>query len=754
MNSLSASKLPNRIEGLAELAYNLWWSWHIESRDLFKVLDRPLWKLTGHNPVKLLQQIAPHRLVAAAQDPVFLDKYDSVMNDFKTDMSASDTWFTTQYPHLTQYTVAYFSLEFAIHNSLPLYAGGLGILAGDYCKEASDLGLPMVALGFMYPQGYFHQRVSVDGWQEDVYEELSFNEAPISPVLTAQRQAIRVEVPLDARAIHVAVWQVNVGRVKLYLLDTNVEENSPADRQLSGRLYAGDREMRLQQEIVLGIGGVRVLRALGIDPAIWHANEGHAAFMMLERVRELVENGLAFTEAASRVRATTVFTTHTPVPAGNDVFSLDLMEKHFRRYWGSLGLNRDTFLELGTQESDKTAFNMTVLGLRMADQRNGVSQLHGGVCRRMWHSLWPDVEEKDVPIGSVTNGIHVPTWGTPQMTRLGERYLAPDWLKSHDDPALWERIVDIPDEEIWAARRWLKYKFISSVKDRARKRWCEDRVSPIQALAMGALLDTEVLTLGFSRRFTDYKRASLILRDADRLKRILRNELRPVQLIFAGKAHPDDERGKQLIQEVYNVAKDPGFGGRIAFVEDYDMHMARYLVHGTDVWLNTPRPLQEASGTSGQKAALSGVLNLSVLDGWWYEGYNGANGWAIHQDVGAFDSPDQDKSDAEELYSLLEGTVVPLYYDRDMNGVPHGWIRLIKESIRSNVPLFSARRMAKEYTEKMYLTPAQASRTAQKGADQPPVAFDTGHAHNHTFEPPTPPPAPVSPHGAKTTEGD
>ncbi|MBL7209243.1 MAG: alpha-glucan family phosphorylase [Dehalococcoidia bacterium] len=754
MSGLSASKLPNRIGGLAELAYNLWWSWHVEARDLFKVLDRPLWKVTGHNPVKLLQQLAPHRLVAAAQDPVFLDKYDSVMNGFKTDMSASDTWFTTQYPHLTQYTVAYFSLEFAIHNSLPLYAGGLGILAGDYCKEASDLGLPMVALGFMYPQGYFHQHVSADGWQEDVYEELDFNEASITPVLTAQGQATKVEVPLDARPVHVAVWQVNVGRIKLYLLDTNVEENSPADRQLSARLYAGDREMRLQQEIVLGIGGVRALRALGIEPAIWHANEGHTAFMMLERVRELVENGLAFAEAASRVRATTVFTTHTPTPAGNDVFSLDLMEKHFHRYWDTLGLNRDTFLELGMQESDKTVFNMTVLGLRMADQRNGVSQLHGGVCRRMWHSLWPDVEEKDVPIGSVTNGIHVPTWAAPQMARLYRRYLAQDWLKRHDDPALWQQVLDIPDEDLWAVRRWLKYKLISSVRDRARKRWSEDHVPPVQALAMGALLDTEVLTLGFSRRFTDYKRAALILHDADRLKRILCNELRPVQIIFAGKAHPDDERGKQLIQEAYNVAKDPEFGGRIAFVEDYDMHMARYLVHGTDAWLNTPRRLEEASGTSGQKAALSGVLNLSVLDGWWYEGYNGVNGWAIREDVGIFDSPDQDKSDAEELYSLLEEKVVPLYYDRDMNGVPHGWITVIKEAIRSNAPLFSARRMAKEYTEKMYLTPAQASQTAQKGAEQPSVALDTGHAHNHTCELPTPPPASISPRGAKTTEGD
>lgn len=753
MNSLSTSKLPRRIEGLNELAYNLWWSWHTEARELFKVLDRPLWKATGHNPVKLQQQIAPYRLVAAAQDPAFLKKYDSVTSDFKADMSATRTWFSTEYPHLAQHNIAYFSLEFAIHNSLPLYAGGLGILAGDYCKEASDLGLPMVGVGFMYPQGYFHQRVSADGWQEDIYEDLNFNEAPVSPVLTAQGQSMKVEVPLDTRSVQVAVWQVNVGRVKLYLLDTNLEDNPPQDGQLSARLYAGDREMRLQQEIVLGIGGVRVLRALGIEPVVWHANEGHTAFMMLERVRELVAKGMDFAEAANKVRATTVFTTHTPVPAGNDVFSLDLMEKYFHRYWGSLGLDRDAFLALGIQESDSAVFNMTILALRMADWRNGVSQLHGGVCRRMWHSLWPDAEEKEVPIGSVTNGIHVPTWLAPQTARLYERHLGHDWLERHDDPALWESVLDIPDEEIWALRRWLKYKLIGSVQDRARKRWSEDRVAPVHALAMGALLDTEALTLGFCRRFAEYKRAALILYDVNRLKRILQNELRPVQIIFAGKAHPDDERGKQLIQEVHNVAKDPEFGGRIAFVEDYDMHMARYLVHGADVWLNTPQRLQEASGTSGQKAALNGVLNLSVLDGWWYEGYNGTNGWAIHDDVETYDSSNGDKEDAEELYNLLEEKIVPLYYERDIDGVPHGWIRVIKEAIRSNVPLFSARRMAKEYTEQMYLAAAQASETMRMGASHPRRILDTSHTSNDASETPIPPPASVSTHGTNQIRG-
>jgi len=706
LNNLSVSKLPRRIEGLDELAHNLWWSWHIEARQLFKALDNALWRATGHNSVKLLHQIESHRLVAASQDPVFLKKYDSVMSDFKDAMSGADTWFNKQHPHLGQHTIAYFSLEFAIHNSLPLYAGGLGVLTGDYCKESSDLGLPLVGVGFMYPQGYFHQHISADGWQEEVYEQLNFDEASISPVLNAEGQPIIVEVSLDTKPIRVTVWQVNVGRVKLYLLDTNVEGNSPSDRELSARLYAGDQETRLQKQIVIGIGGVRVLRALGIEPTIWHANEGYTAFMTLERVRELVAKGIKFTKAVNLVRATTVTTIHTLVPGVNDTFPRELIEKYFRSYWESLKLDMEELLKLGAQGPDTSTFNTTALGLRMSDYRNGVSQLHGGTCRRTWHSLWPDKEEKDVPIGSVTNGVHVPTWIAPQAARLYEAYLDNDWLKKHDDPALWEKVADIPDEEIWIMRRWLKNKLISSVRERARRRWVEDHVQPEQALVMGGLLDPEALTIAFCRRFTGYKRATLIFHDFARLKRILQNELQPLQIIFAGKAHPSDEQGKQLIQRVYNAAKDHEFGGQIAFVEDYDMHMARYLVHGADVWLNTPRPLHEASGTSGQKAALNGVLHLSMLDGWWCEGYNGKNGWAIQSGAETSDSAEQDNADAEELYRMLEERIVPLYYDRDIAGIPHGWIQIIKEAIRSNTPLFSTRRMVKEYTEQMYLPAA------------------------------------------------
>jgi starch phosphorylase len=714
MNNLAGSSLPRRIDRLDELAHNMWWSWHGEARNLFKVLDRFLWKSTGHNPVKLLQRIEPFKLIASAENPLFLNKYDALMRDFDTDIKSNSTWFNREYPQMKNNLIAYFSPEFAIHNSIPMYAGGLGVLAGDYCKQVSDLGIPMVGIGFMYPQGYFRQRISSDGWQEEIYEQINFNEAPISLVVDQQGKTVTIDVQLDSRKIRVAIWKLQVGRVKLYLLDTNVEPNSPTDCQLSACLYAGDREMRLKQEIVLGVGGVRVLRELGIAPTVWHANEGHVTFMTWERIREFVEKGMEFSDALKLVRATTVFTTHTPVPAGNDTFVLDLMQKYFHLYWETPGLSRERFLELGMNGSDKSVFNMTVLGLRTADYSNGVSKLHGVVCRQMWHSLWPDIEEKDVPIGSVTNGIHVPTWIAPQMSRLYDKYLGDDWLQKHDDPALWQGVLDIPDEELWMARRWLKDKLINCMQNRARRRWCEDRVKSVQALALGGLFDAEVLTLGFCRRFTEYKRAVLILSDIERLKRMLHSELQPIQLVFAGKAHPNDDLGKHLIREVYNLATDPQFGCRIAFVEDYDMHISRYLVQGVDVWLNTPRILQEASGTSGMKAAVNGVPHLSILDGWWYEGYNGANGWAIYDNTLSANSGDDDKSDAGKLYSLLEEQIVPLYYDRDINGIPHGWLKIVKETIRSNAPLFSAQRMVKEYMEQMYL-PAIESKTPENG---------------------------------------
>lgn len=713
MDSLNTFNIPERIEGLGELAYNLWWSWHPLARSLFKRLDRALWKSTGHNPVKLLKEIPYHHLVASAEDTNYLIQYDSTIANFKHGITTTDTWFEKNYQGYSKNLIAYFSLEFAVHNSLPLYAGGLGVLAGDFCKEASDLGLPLVGVGLMYPQGYFHQYISQDGWQNEVYGQLDFEDVAISRVYTPDGKLLTVQVPLDNESISVASWVLKVGRIKLYLLDTNLDSNPPAYRGLSGRLYGGDREMRLLQELVIGIGGVRILRALDLNPAVWHANEGHTCFMMVERIRELVQTGIDFKNAISIVRSASVFTTHTPVPAGNDTFSLDLMGKYFHSYWGQMGIDRDEFMKLGTMESERALFNMTVLGLKLAGFRNGVSKLHGQICKKMWHSLWPDMAEEDIPIESITNGVHAPTWVSPQFHILYNLHLGNDWLEKQEAPAVWDKIRSIPDEQIWAMHRWLKLKLINAILDRVRTRWSYDRVAPIQPLATGALLDTEALTIGFCRRFTTYKRSSLIFKDVNRLRSILTRELQPVQIIFSGKAHPNDEDGKRLIQEVYNIAKDPGFGGRIAFVEDYDMHMARDLVSGVDLWLNTPRKLLEASGTSGQKASMNGVPNLSVLDGWWFEGYNGINGWAVEENTDSGNQADWDRETANKIYDLLETQVIPLFYERDINGVPHGWIKMMKETIRSNTPYFNTKRMAREYTERFYLKACESYKTGR-----------------------------------------
>ncbi len=703
--------MPQRISRLDELAHNLWWTWHPQARHIFRTLDYQLWKWSGHNPVRQLHEASPETLQSAATDPSFLALYDSVISRFDNDMSNCATWFATNYPLLSDGLVAYFSMEYALHDSLPIYAGGLGVLAGDICKEASDIGLPLVAVGFMYPQGYFYQRLceSPNGCQQEVYEQLDFNKAPISRVLSAKGDPLVVEVQLGDVALAVGVWQVRVGRTDIYLLDTDLEANPEPHRQLSARLYVADREQRLQQEIILGIGGVRVLRALGISPVVWHANEGHTAFMMLERMREEVAKGASFAEAMSRVQATTVFTTHTPVLAGHDVFTAELVDKYFRRYREPLGIERETFLQLGQQDDSGTQyFNMTALALRTANHRSAVSQLHGQVTRKMWHVLWPDVAEDQVPISHITNGIHVPTWIAPELYYLFRKYLGEDWIEHHDDPRLWERLLNIPDEELWEVHQLLKNKLVSTVRVRARKRWVENDIPPAQMLAVGTLLDPEVLTMVFARRFTEYKRPALIFRDIERLKRIIANAWHPVQIIFAGKSHPADLPSKELVQQVYHLALDRRLQGRIAFIENYDMHLARYLVHGADVWLNAPRRLQEACGTSGMKASLNGVLHLSIRDGWWQEGYNGSNGWVIGSDLAVPATEEQDAADAEALYRLLEEEVVPLYYARDRNDVSHGWIRMMKEAIRSIAPAFSARRMLKEYIKGMYQTAARS----------------------------------------------
>ncbi len=701
--------LPERLTRLKDLAYNLWWSWHPDARALFKAVDRTLWKNSNHNPVKLLGSIAAEKLNALAKDAAFLRYYDAVISDFDAYLADQQTWFKTSYPGETQ-PIAYFSAEFGVHNSLPIYSGGLGILAGDHCKSASDLGVPLVGVGFMYPQGYVHQKVGIEGWQQNIYDLIDWNAAPVRPARTPSGERCVLNVTLAGWSLHLAVFKVVVGRVPLYLMDTNVEGNTPGDREVSGRLYGGDQTMRLRQEIVLGIGGVRILRALGVAPKVLHINEGHAAFAFLERVRELVSEGKTFDEAVAALRDSTVFTTHTPVPAGHDVFPEPLIEEYFKHYWPALGIDRERFLELG-RFNGQPGWNMTALALRLSGKSNGVSRRHGAVSRAMWKTLWP-ARPEEAPITSVTNGVHLPTWVNQNIASIYTRYLGQGWQARQDDSRLWSKVDDIPDAELWNAHLNCKRELINLVRQKVRQRWMQDRVDPAQVLAGGSLLDPEALTIGFARRFASYKRATLILSDLERLRKILMDPWRPVQILFAGKAHPADDVGKSLIQQVYNLAKDPSFGGHIAFVEDYDMHVARYFVQGCDLWLNTPLPPLEACGTSGQKAAANGVPNCSVLDGWWEEGFNHHNGWAISEGL----SPNADRRDAQDadsLYRLLEEKIIPLYYEHDLHDSPQGWIEVMRQSIRTVAPMFCADRMVKDYTREMYLGAAPAPAAAR-----------------------------------------
>jgi starch phosphorylase len=687
--------LPDRLSGLADFAYNLWWSWHPEARMLFKILDRIAWKESGHNPVKMLRDLPREAPPSAINDPEYLKTYDALITQFQKDISDEGGWFHENVFDPKCLPIAFFSAEYGLHHSLPFYAGGLGFLAGDYLKECSDLGVPLVGVGFMYPEGYLRQRIRVDGWQENVDEVLDRDSAPIARVLNEKGGQLVVKVPFIDPPIHVAVWKVDVGRIPLYLMDTDIEINDPRNRRISAHLYIGDIEQRLRQEIVLGIGGSEVLETLGIKHSVSHLNEGHSAFALLERVRERVGEGINFEKAIEYVRATSVFTTHTPVPAGHDVFPFHLMDKYFGHYFPLLGLDRNSFLQMGINPIEPSAgFNMTSFALKMSNYHNGVSKRHGEVARRMWNTLWPDKKEKDVPIDSITNGIHVPTWIEPKIELLFNKYLGDDWIAKHDIPATWDLIDNIPDNELWQVHYWLKIKLINFIREQARKRWIENRVNPINVILSGTFLDPMTLTIGFARRFASYKRADLIFRNLDRLKKILNNRWRPIQIIFAGKAHPADDDGKKILQRIFTFATDPDLGGRIAFVENYDEQLAQYMVHGVDLWLNNPLPPLEASGTSGMKASLNGVPNLSILDGWWIEGFNGKNGWKF--------AGGGDDHDAEAIYSILESEIIPLYYNLDDEGIPVGWVKVMKEAIKSTAHSFSARRMVKEYIQKFY----------------------------------------------------
>jgi len=696
--------LPIRIERLSELAHNMWWSWHSSSRAVFRSLDYALWSISGHNPTTMLAEIDLQRLHHAAADPAFLRLYDTAIAEMDADIQQNAHWYHREHYRIEEHRIAYFSAEFAIHNSLPIYAGGLGILAGDILKEASDLAVPLLGVGLMYPHGYFQQQISAEGWQQELYRVIDFERTALAPVRPAAdgRSAPIASVSVGGRDVQVGAFLVRVGRVELYLVTTDVEGNSPEDRNLTSRLYSSEQGRRIQQEIVLGIGGVRVLNALGVNPTFWHANEGHTAFMMLERLRTEIEHGVAFQDALEDIRRHTAFTTHTPVPAGHDVFSFNLMDEQMSGFWSAPGVDRASFIELGRPAQGRDEFNMTVLALRTSEARNAVSAIHGRVSRNMWHSLWPDKHLDDVPIFNVTNGVHVPTWLAAEIAELYDQYMAPDWRERHDDPVIWERIDRIPDEELWRVRRRLKHRLITAMTLRSQQCWANGRCTANQAIAMGGLFERDALTIGFVRRFTEYKRPALLFYDVERLKRLLWNNWRPVQFVFAGKSHPADDASKRLLQKTFQTALDHDFHGRIAFVEDYDMHMARLLTRGVDVWLNTPRRPREASGTSGMKASMNGALHLSVPDGWWPEAYNGTNGWIIGDDTVPDSPAEEDARDSAALYHILESDVVPRFYDRDINGVPHAWLEYVKEAMRTVTPLFSARRMVREYVDTMY----------------------------------------------------
>ena len=682
------------LEKLKELAYNLWWSWHPEAKDLFRRIDPIIWSEIRENPIKLLL-CASDRIAELLKNPDFLCKVEYVYRIYRHYLETPGPF----YARLKR-PIAFFSAEYGLHHSLYIYAGGLGLLAGDILKEASDLNLPLVGIGFMYPQGYIRQRIRADGTQEELSNHIHKEEMPVQKIYDEKGDWLKVWCYCFDEPIFAGVWKVEVGRVRLYLLDTDVEENSTRHRRISYQLYTSDPEMRLKQQIVLGFGGYALLERLGMNIGGFHVNEDYPAFVLVARLVRLVQQGFSLEEAVRYVRHTSLFTTHTPLRAAINTYPLEMIEKQFHFLWEKRKLDREFFLSLGTNpEHPEEGYNTTILGIRLSKYINAVSRRHQEVARKQWHFMWPDLKEEEVPIDYVTNGAHLPTWIDEDLRTLLNDYLGEDWIHVHDCEDLWQMIDRIPDEVLWKVHKDNKWELIHLIKDRLRARWREGNLDPGLVVAQGALLDPDYLTLGFARRMTGYKRATLIFHDLERLKRILLDPERPVQIIFAGKAHPRDEEGKNMIRQIVELARDPSLAGRIAFVEDYDLDLAYYMVKGVDVWLNNPHPPLEACGTSGMKAGFNGVPHLSILDGWWPEGYNGRNGWAFGEEE---IEGDRTARDAEALYQILEEQVVPLYYSWDETGMPRKWVKLMKEAIKSITPRFCARRMLKEYVSKFY----------------------------------------------------
>lgn len=699
-------QLPKRIEKLEEIASNLWWSWNTEFLRLFKKIDIDLWDTVGKNPVKFLRLVEQEKLEEITKDNSFLKEYDQIVENFENYINSKNTWFSKSYPNNEQDLIAYFSAEYGLDQILPIYSGGLGILSGDHLKSASDLGLPLVAVGLLYKNGYFHQKINGYGDQETEYKSIDIDTLPITAVKDEEGKDLVIYVKLPKRRLYLKVWQINVGRVKLYLMDSDIEENNEEYKKLTTTLYGGDQEMRIAQEIVLGMGGVRLLKTLGLNPTIYHMNEGHSSFLILELIKNIIkEKEVSFEMARDIVSSKTVFTTHTPVPAGNDIFPIDLVERYFKDYWNRFGISKEEFMQMGMKPNpeENSGFNMGVLALKVAGKKNGVSKLHGAVSRELFAEVWPEISPDESPITYVTNGIHTCSWLAPNLKELYNEYLMPYWQDNIHKNETWEKIDSIPEEKLWKEHIVRKQKLMEIAKENitSRLRRCGYPYEQINEIT--SKLNPHALTIGFARRFATYKRATLLFRDLERITQILNDENKPVQIFIAGKAHPRDKEGQDLIKYIHEISMKPQFKGKVFLLENYNMEMSRHLISGVDVWLNTPRRPMEASGTSGEKASVNGVVNFSILDGWWAEGYNQKNGWAIGTNKEYDNYEIQDNEDSQSIYNILENKVIPAYYEQNSKGISEKWVELMKNSIKSTGGNYSTSRMLVDYTQKLYM---------------------------------------------------
>ena len=699
-------QLPKRISKLYDISYNLWWSWNTDFLKLFKQIDIDLWENCQKNPIKFLKLVSQDKLEEICKNEDFLKGYDKIVRDFEDYMCTKSTWFSKRYPDNSNDLIAYFSAEYGLDETVAIYSGGLGVLSGDHIKTASDMGIPIVGIGLLYKHGYFHQQIDGYGQQKEVYKDVDLSMLPIESVKDHEGKDLLISLKFPDKKLYLKVWKINVGRCEIYLMDSDIDENIDEYKDITTTLYGGDQEMRIKQEIVLGMGGVNLLYSLGLNPTVYHMNEGHSAFLTIELIKNVMKfKEVSFDIAKEIVSAKTIFTTHTPVKAGNDIFPISLVEKYFKDYWNRLGISREEFFRLGMKPNDdmNSGFNMGILALKIAGKKNGVSKLHGAVSRELFADVWPNVPANESPIDYVTNGIHTCTWLAPTVKKLYNQYLRPYWQDNVYDDDVWKDIYKIPDEKLWEVHQSRKEKLLKMVKKLTTDRLRKYNYSYDEIDSMVSNLNKDVLTIGFARRFATYKRATLIFMDLERITKIFNESNKPIQIIFAGKAHPKDEDGKKLIKYIHDLALKPQFKGKIFILENYNVGMSRYLVSGVDVWLNNPRRPMEASGTSGQKAACNGVLNFSVLDGWWAEGYNQKNGWTIGTNAEYQNYDEQDDADSNSIYDTLENKIIPMYYQKNEKGYSDEWLKMMKNNIVSNSGRYSTARMLKDYTEQMYI---------------------------------------------------